>query len=193
MFVDMADRKMIGVSYVVMFLLSCISLKSDWFFLHGGYSFLWFAFVYFIGATMKKYQVMQKLSVVKCLLLLCAVLLITWVPKMTYLFYQSDGLAKDIQNGLISYASPTVLFMAMLILALFQRIRINAIISKFITFFSTSAFSVYLIHDNKHIRSMCIEERFAFLNEQNPFVMVGVVLLCVLVIYLVCTLVEKHI
>ena len=50
---------------------------------------------------------------------------------------------------------------------------------------------MYLIHDNKHIRSMCIEERFAFLNEQNPFVMVGVVLLCVLVIYLVCTLVDK--
>lgn len=191
MFVDTADRKMIGVSYVVIFLLSCISLKSDWFFLHGGYSFLWFAFVYFIGATMKKYQVMQKLSVVKCLLLLCAALLITWVPKMTYLFYQSDGLAKDIQNGLISYASPTVLFMAMLILALFQRIRINAIMGKLITFFSTSAFSVYLIHDNKHIRSICIEERFAFLNEQNPFVMVGVVLLCVLVIYLVCTLVDK--
>ena len=191
MFVDTADRKMIGVSYAVILLLSCISLKSDWFFLHGGYSFIWFVIVYFIGAAMKKYQIMQKLSTLKCVLLLCMTLLITWLPKMTYLFYQSDGLAKTVQNCLISYASPTILFMAMLTLTLFQRIPINVRMGKLITFFSASAFSVYLIHDNKHVRSLCIAERFAFLNEQNPFVMVGVVILCVLAIYFVCTLVDK--
>lgn len=191
MFVHRSDVKMIGVSYAVILLISFMTLKSDLFFLHKGYSFLWFAFVYFVGATMKKYQFMQKLSALKCVLLLCMALLITWLPKMTYLFYQSEGLANTIQNCLISYASPTVLFMAMLALELFRRIRINATVGKIVTFFSTSAFSVYLIHDNRHIRSLCVENRFAFLNEQNSIVMVGVVLVSVVAIYLVCTLLDK--
>jgi surface polysaccharide O-acyltransferase-like enzyme len=191
MFVHHADRKMIGISYAVILLFSFLTLKSDLFFLHKGYSFLWFTFVYFVGATMKKYQFMQKLSTLKCILLLSVTLLITWLPKMTYLFYQSEGLAKTIQNCLISYCSPTILFMAVLTLELFQRIRMNAVIGKVVMFFSTSAFSVYLIHDNRHIRSLCIENRFSFLNELNSIVMIGVVLLCALAIYLACTLLDK--
>ena len=51
-------------------------------------------------------------------------------------------------------------------------------------------FGVYLIHDNMTVSYYLLGDRFAFLAEQNPLIMVGGVILAGVGIFVVCSLID---
>lgn len=60
-----------------------------------------------------------------------------------------------------------------------------------VNFLSSSAFSVYLIHEHPLIRSNLISKIHCYANENNALTLAVYVFTCVTVIFLSCTLLDK--
>jgi surface polysaccharide O-acyltransferase-like enzyme len=193
-FVHKADGKMIGLAVAAFLCFGLTAKIGDPFYFITGNSFLWLSFVYMAGAAAKKYDIPGKFSAKFWGLgyLLCigitwlALLVFRWIP----LTIPGIPLEK-LGRVLISYCSPTVFAAAVCALGLFTRVRTKASLNRVITFFSGSAFSVYLIHDNIHVRNLLMAGRFAPLAQGNVLVLLPVVIASALGIYLSCTLLDK--
>lgn len=190
LFVCKASPKQLYIASLTVFLFGFITLESNAFILNNGYSVIWFAFVYLLGAIMKKHDVVSKLSGLTCTLTFLIAFLCTAIPKVIFTFSKSPFLY-DHAGYFISYTSPTVLLMAVALVSMFSKGRFNRFSAAVISFFSTSAFSVYLIHDNRYIRALFMTDSFKFANNYNPITLVLIVLGSAATIIIICTLIDK--
>lgn len=188
LFVHRAKGKMLFVFVLAFILLLLMSLKDDPFILNRGYSFIWLSLIYVFGAIIKKYNIQDKVSVVCALLLIFIPTLITWLTKMIIHFYAMPLI--EYENIFVSYCSPTVVTSAVGFFCLFSKFTITKL-QKLITFFASSAFSVYLIHDNLNFSKFFIESRFAFINDYRALLIPVLVLAFALAIFVLCTLIDK--
>ena len=178
---------------VILVILSGISIVSysDPFMLKNGYSVIWFVVLYMVGACIKQFNWDQniKRSHAFFIYLLCVV--VSWVVKMVGDWY-SQMMGEPIQQSgvLISYISPTILLSAVSLFCVFSNLNLNAPIQKFVGIFSPATFGVYLIHTHECLGVHLIQQKYAFLADQNSFVMVGGIILVVLAIFLVCLLID---
>lgn len=192
-FVHKADRNMIFMTVVVIFFFGIYEVFSDPFMFQRGFHFAWFVFMYTLGAIIKKLNIIEKASNRKCLICIGICTVITWLPRLIPAYFWVPVLNVAIyQKMLDSYCSPTVIFMAVSVICLFGKIKINpsSFATHIISFLSTAAFSVYLIHDNTLVRKFWIAGHFTFLTDSNPFLMVIEIILSAGAIYLVCTLID---
>ena len=188
LFVHRARGKMLFV-FVVAFIVFCVSsLKADPFILNRGYSFVWLSLIYVLGAIIKKYDIKSKISVIGSLALVFIPTLITWLTKVLIHFFALSLIKYE--NIFISYCSPTVVTSAVGLFCLFAKLNISKC-RKLISFFASSAFSVYLIHDNLNFSKLLIEGRFAFINDYRALLIPVFVLAFALAIFVLCTLVDK--
>lgn len=185
LFVHRARGKMLFIYVIAFLFLSVFSLKKDPFILNRGYSFIWFALMYILGAIFKKYDIKSKVSLIQSLVLIFIPTLITWLTKV--LFHFSKIKTEDL---FVSYCSPTVVAAAAGLVCFFSKIEISKC-QKFISFLASSAFSVYLIHDNIHFRNLLMSGSFAFINDYNTLLLPVFVLISALIIFVVCTLIDK--
>ncbi len=189
-FVYKASSKQLYLATLTVFLFGFITLESNAFILNYGYSVIWFTFVYMLGAIMKKLDVVSKLSGLTCALTFLVAFLCTAIPRVVFTFSKSVFLY-DHAGYFVSYTSPTILLMAVALVSMFSKGRFNKFSAAVISFFSTSAFSVYLIHDNRHIRALFITDSFKFANNYNPVMLVLIVLGSAAAILIICTLIDK--
>ena len=189
-FVYKASPKQLYLATLTVFLFGFVTLESNAFILNNGYSVVWFALVYMLGAIMKKHDVVSKLSGLACTLTFLVAFLCTAIPKVIFTFSKSVFLYEH-AGYFISYTSPTVLLMAVALVSIFSKGRFNRFSSAVISFFSTSAFSVYLIHDNRHIRALFMTDSFKFANNYNPLILILIVLGSAAAILILCTLIDK--
>lgn len=185
LFVHRARGKMLFIYVIAFLILSAFSLKTDPFILTRGYSFIWFALVYILGAIIKKYDIKSKLSFIQSLALIFIPTLITWFTKVLLHFYEIKG-----EDIFVSYCSPTVVAAAVGLVCFFSKMQISKG-AKLISFFASSAFSVYLIHDNIHFRNFVMSGSFAFINDYQALLIPVFVLLSALIIFVSCTLIDK--
>lgn len=188
LFVHKARDKMLFIFILAFVFLSVFSLKGDPFVLNKGYSFIWFSLIYIIGAIIKKYDIPRKISLLWSVSFIVVAIFTTWITKIV-LHFNAMPSSKD-ENLFISYCSPTIIIMAICLLCIFSKLKISKV-HGLISFFASSAFSVYLIHDNLYIRNILMSGRFAFINEQSAFLLPLLVLCCAAGIFLVCTLIDK--
>lgn len=188
LFVHRAKGKMLLIYVIAFLFLSVFSLKKDPFILNRGYSFVWFALMYILGATIKKYDIKSKVSLIQSLALIFIPTLIAWLTKVLIHFYALQ--LNEYENIFVSYCSPTVVASAVGLLYLFAKLKISKC-QKLIAFFASSAFSVYLIHDNLNFSKLLIEGRFAFINDYRALLIPVFVLLSALIIFVICTLIDK--
>lgn len=193
-FVNKANVKMLKISCIVILFFAVSALFKDPFSLNNGYSFVWFSFLYLIGASIKKYDITKKLSNRFCVLCITAALMTTWLLKVVCESVNIEifGVSfSKLGNLLISYCSPTIYLMAIGVVCIFEKIQTKDTLNRIISFFSSAAFSVYLIHDNNYIRKLLISNNFTFANDYNPVIMISIVLLSAIGIFLVCVLIDK--
>ncbi len=190
--VNKANAEMLGIGFVTIVILSFSDTLTDIFVFKNGYSVIWFMALYLIGAIMKKYDIANKISVAVSVIGAAAMLIFTWLMKI-YLPTFSIGILgiSNIGDKLVSYCSPAMLMLAIFLLCLFNKMKISKKLNPVIAFLSSSAFSVYLIHENKHIRRLLIKDNFEFLAEKNPFVTIALVIAFAIGIYLICTFADK--
>lgn len=189
-FVCKASAKQLYLSSLVVFFFSLVTLETNAFNLNSGYSVIWFLFLYLIGASMKKHDIPSRFSGKFCILTLSIAFLCTWFPKILFPLTKSSFLSGH-ADYFISYTSPTVLLMAIAWLCLFSKLKFHKFLQKFISFFSSSAFSVYLIHDNRYIRKHFISSSFCFVNEYHPVILILIVISSAVAILISCTLIDQ--
>lgn len=187
LFVHKANNKMLFIVSLAILVFCCCSTVMDPFILTGGYSFIWLSLIYILGAIIKKTDIINKVSNKKITVLLTVCYLLTWLSVVISRFI---GLPTIFEKFLVSYCSPTIVIAAICLFCIFAKFRINRV-NKVITFFASSAFSIYLIHDNIHIRELFIEGFFEFINNLNVAVIPILVITMALGIFVICTLIDK--
>lgn len=188
--VDKATAKQNFLFALTVFFFSIAGMRTTAFVLNSGYSMLWFSFMYLLGAILKKYDVCQKVSAKHCVLLLAAALFLSWLVKAASPLVNKPFVT-ELAADLISYTSPTVVLMAVGWLCLFSKLPHGRFWQVVLPFFSTSAFSVYLIHDNIHVRVHVMQDFFRFANQYPAVLMVGIVIGSAVAILFACTLLDK--
>ena len=184
---------MLTVSFLSIVLIGTLDQGTQMFNLSSGYSFVWLSFLYLIGASSRKYDLLKKIPLWFCFFSIIASFLITFLVKMMFssLSIEFSGITVDVGNLFIAYCSPTILVMALGWLCLFERMHLPKAVTKAVMFCSASAFSVYLIHDNETIRRVLMNKRFVFLLETNTALTLAGVICCGLAIFFCCILIDK--
>ena len=189
-FVYQAKGKQLLAFLIVVMLCSTLTLIKDSYNLMEGYSVIWFVLLYLLGAIIKKYDLTKMFSFKTFVALGICAFLFTWGFKICSKIYNVAFFQKNV-HLLISYVSPTVLLMAIAWLGAFSKIKCPKFTLPLISFLSTSAFSVYLIHDNIYIRNNVIANIHklcaSIKTPMLPFFIIG----CVLTVFIVCTLIDK--
>lgn len=168
---------------------SVFSLEKDPFDLLDGYSVIWMVLVYTAGATIKKHGFDKLLSKTAWLLTALGAFLLTWGAKVGF-YFSDHPYWHDWHGKLVNYTSPTILLMAVGLLALFANMRWQ-VGAKLISFISVSAFSVYLIHDNPFVRKNVIAKIPTLIGDFHGVKLALSVVGLVVGIFAVCILADK--
>ncbi len=177
--------------YLIVFaVFGIVCTVYDSFSLLGGYSVIWLVFIYLVGAIIKKYDLNKLFSRKIWLLILLSAFIITWVSKIA-LQLSNISFLTNRSGILVSYVSPTIILMAIALLCLLSKTNFNPAFSPVISFFATSAFSVYLIHENPLIRTSLMSKIHGLIGNFSfvPFTLS--IIGCALAIFLVCILIDK--
>lgn len=157
---------------------------SDVFGLINGYSFLWLAYLYLVGAYIKKYDFKIKIKgkPIKSIYYLIAYFLFSLMHLAIGLVY--SYLSNWTKVPVLSnYVFIINVLSAVSLLLFFANINIKA--SKGLLFFSSTTFGVYLIH-----MAVDVTGKFAFLLNYHWAVTIALIFAFAIAIYLVCTVIE---
>ena len=200
--VDRLERrqmKAIAVSLVVLFSVLPTVFQSDvagifpgdLFIEYGGYSPLWLAVLYILGAYARKYDLLAGVKWWKALGAYGLCVLVTWGEKWLVEGLRMRFLGEFIPGGiLVSYTSPTMLLAALALLAAFANLPIPKWAAKPIAFFAPLSFSVYLIHVHPLVWQYVMWGRFAAFGSYGTVKLAAYVLAAALGIYLLCSLID---
>lgn len=165
--------------------------RQDTFFVNAGYSTFWLAFMYAIGACIRKYGWGDALKSRKALWIYICSVLISWGVKMCF-----EGttmwLLGEPKTGynFISYTSPTMVIAAIALFLAFKNATVSPKLRRLISELSPAAFGVYLIHEHECIKGHFIVDRFVFLSELSTPIMVLGILGSALCIFAGCLFID---
>lgn len=166
-----------------------VTLNSE-----GGNSIIWFVVLYVFAAYIRIYGC----PVTGSLRNLCAaivLLLFSFISNLT-LTYLSDylGLGGKGTSLFTEFTSFPMLFSAILLLSTFIQMPKNNLESslgyKLVMFFSTSTFSVYLIHENLYFKYV-LWDRINIIQFANSVWIIAIILAVSLLIFVASTFIDK--
>ncbi len=137
------------------------AFAPDVFHINKGYSFLWIAILYVMGAAIRKCGIGEDQRPLKLIAGILVLYLFTWAWRV----YGSDltlipGRLTLPEEFITTYSSPTVLAAAILYVILFSKIKPGGAAEKIIAFASPCAFAAYIINTHPVIWNHFIRERF---------------------------------
>lgn len=165
--------------------------RNDLFITGEGYSPLWLALLYLLGAYARKYDLFARLSCAASFALYGACVLLTWGEKWAAELLRLRLTGEFTSGGiLVSYTSPTILFAAVFLLAGFSKLRLPAWAARAATALSPMAFSVYLIHVHPLVWQYVMMGRFRAFGSYGTVKLAVCVLGAALAIYALCTAID---
>lgn len=178
----------------VMTLLLCLIptlVREDVFVTGVGYSPLWLAYMYVLGATLRLNGTVDKLHGKIGVLVYVAAMLLTLGSKIFMEFF--TPLIFDQVRGanvLIRYDSPTMVAAAIGLLILFAKCNLKGFAKKLVAFFSPLAFGVYIIHFVPVFKDVYLVDKCAPLAQLPAFLIPFAAIGIAFAIYLACTVLE---
>lgn len=165
---------------------------DDLFGTDNGYSVLWLAVLYLIGAYIRKYEPFSGMKTKTLLLWYGIMTLITWC-SMNLIQIASEALLGEYHPGgwLVGYPSPTVLAAAAGLFIAVKRADIEGPrLRRFVHAVSGLSFSVYLIHEHPVIRETLMMGRFMWMAKLHPVLLLPVLAVSAALIFTVCCLLD---
>lgn len=185
---DKGVKKLLIILFIVFSLsqfVSTLAVKTYYFV--GGYNVVWLLVLYSFGAIIRRLGLMSVIKKKTAAICMLISVVIVWLWKIVF-----DKLDISFFNGYLNsdslsmYTSPAVVLFAFFAVVLFAQFDIKKTnIQKTIVFFSSSAFSVYLIQELVYKENM-----FSFVAEQKGIIMILLILGIPIAVFLVCTVVE---
>ncbi len=156
----------------------------------NGYSIIWLAICYYIGAYIKKRSLVHLLSNKKSLMCLvfwgCIALTYFSVLLNDFIYPQTSWSTEDTY---LNYTSPTVLISSIIIVLYFANLHLHEHTAKIVKTLSPLAFNVYIIHCNVVVWNL-LSKRFAAYANISPVLFVLFLILSVSGIYAVCSAID---
>lgn len=172
-------------------LMSFINLVSDSFALSAGYSFIWLMALYFIGAYIKKYNFGVDIKKIYLLFGIIFLILLTFGVKIFFVKYPHLTFKLFGGSILINYTSFTILGVAVGLLLLFSRMKINnKYFRRFIKRLAPATFGVYIIHEHSVVKKLFMTNAFSFISSYDWYGIILVVLFYAFLIYMLCSYIE---
>lgn len=155
--VESLPKKCKNILFISIFLITvCQKLiyGNDFLELGHGYSAIWLAILYCVGAYIKKYNPLSNYSNKKLLFLSVLMSFISWLwqllCRLLFCGYEKMSVLQYFiysrHTTLISYLSITMILQATFMVIIFSRINIKQKITSIIKTLSPLSFSVYIIH-----------------------------------------------
>jgi len=188
--VHKSKPKPMFIFVITFFLICAISLIRDRFSLLNGFSLIWFILLYLIGAILKEYNISDLLRKRAWLILVVSSFSITLLPMIVAKFIYIPFVS-NYAGILINYVSPTLVLMSIGLVCLFAKLKCSLVFAGPIRFFASSAFSVYLIHENPYIRSNFITKIHLLANNFHEIWLILFVVCCATAIFISCILIDK--
>ena len=195
MVVEKMDKKASIISIISNGFIFCVyaflamSIGGDIFGLASGYSFIWLAFLYFVGALIKKHDLGIFIKGKE---------LRSWVYLLLYFVFTLGNMVSGfVISWMKDFGSPAVIYnysflfnflSSISLLMFFKNIKIKG--NWFINTLAKTSFGVYLVHEHLFIRKYFMTDKFAGLLNYNVFLMILLILVFVIAIYLICTIIE---
>lgn len=184
------DLKIMLMSGFALFSLYPTFARADLFVLHGGYSYLWFMYLYLVAGYIAGRR--EKFDVKLSALVVGLVTLPILSFALQVISSQSNkrlGISFGSWGG---YSSPEVFTQAVVMLLLFSRLNIAATwLRRAIAFAAPGVFSVYLLHDNQMMHKMgCWDGRFAPLAALNVPAMIAGIVGSAVAIFAICIVID---
>ena len=169
---------------------------NDLFLTRSGYSTLWLVLLYLVGMFFRLHLLPKKrcrLCGAACLAVY--VMISVFLPLQKRLT-ENKLLASGIENPVYlknyAYTSVLIVLSSIALFAVFTRINVqNKAVCKFISFFSTASFGVYILHTQPLVWANLLQDAFSQFAVFSVPVMAACCLAAALGIFLACTAVEK--
>ena len=152
---------------------------------------IWFVYVYIIATYISKYDMKFIENNRKNLIIIFMIAMLMFISSVicTFIGYKIDIFNRLITHFNTMYSLP-MLILSIYVFAIFKNIHIknNIIISTL----ARSSFAVYLIHINAVFRGYLFKNIIKIQNfyEQDILILVTYVIMCSVIIYLVCTVID---
>jgi surface polysaccharide O-acyltransferase-like enzyme len=158
---------------------------SDPFSVGAGYSAFWLAYLYMLGAYLRKYGLLEKLRGIKALAGFAVSTALTAGGKLLESFIHPP--VPFYGNLLYNYSSLTVLAASVCLLGFFSGMRIGKRAARIVALLSPTALSVYLIHAHPIVWNRLLGGLFAPLAQLPAPLCVLAVLGCAAGVVIVCS------
>ncbi len=154
------EKTLRKIFIVIFVLFSVYDNTARRFHLENGYSFIWLALLYIMGAAVKKCGLGKSLHPAVSVAGIVVLGALGWLWKLFGLDFRFFNVSFS-RAMFISYTSPTVLGAALLYLILFSKIRVGHAAGKAISFAAPGAFSAYILNCHPFIWQNLMYMRFA--------------------------------
>mgnify|MGYP005769969101 CR=1 FL=1 len=159
-------------------------------------TFMHMIVIYIIGAYIKKYVKIEPnkqyfikyvlVAIIFTVAITILNVLVRIVPKTLDVWI----IIANILSYFRIFINIILVYMAILLFMKFKTINIKSNkLSKLILYISPSVFSIYIIHDNVHLRDM-IWQKFGFINLANSWLMIPYIILAILIVFTVCLAID---
>lgn len=159
-------------------------------------TFMHMIVIYIIGAYIKKYVKIEPnkqyfikyvlVAIIFTVAITILNVLVHIVPKTLDVWIIMANILSYFRN----FINIILVYMAILLFMKFKTINIKSNkLSKLILYISPSVFSIYIIHDNVHLRDM-IWQKFSFINLANSWLMIPYIILAILIVFTVCLAID---
>ena len=155
-----------------------------------GYSVMWLAVLYIVGACIRKYDVDVRHR--SCLLYYLLCVLLSLVGKTAVdRFLDHDRAGMDFSLLFCTNISPAIVLSSVFLFLYFRKIHLNKIGKAVVRFFAPMTFGVYLLHMEPLIKLTFITGRFGYVAGRSMPTLICTVFLSASVIWLACSLTDR--
>ena len=188
-----APKRAVEGAIVAIFLIfgvaNSIGEKSV-FSLNNGYTVIWIASMYLLGAYIRKYNPLNNFNWWKSLIAYVLCVAVAFLSKRLIESYEVNERYQLSRNAFIFYPSPIIFLQSLFLFNAFRRINVKGVFVKIISVLSPLTFGVYLIHDNPIIRKTFVSGKFAYYLEYSVAKMVFMIILTAVIIFSICMAIE---
>lgn len=174
------QRKNMCVIAVILFSVFPSLCRVDFFAFKEGYSFAWLLICYVIGAYLKRMEPKRKElnnSFYMFVFFLMGATMLLLGNMLLYTIFKFDW------HYLVSYISPIILLMSILLLLYMKNIKLKkgrSVLEKI----SLVAFDVYIIHCHILIFDFILKDRFIWIVNMNAYFIIIFVFVCSIGLYM---------
>ena len=190
--VNKVSRKTLKIAGAFIFLvfICWTQISSEVACLNKGYSVLWLAILYVVGAYIAKYDPFEKWSAKKCFLAYLLFVLLTIASRIGIGLITAELLGSaSWYNVFVEYTSPTIVLSSIFLVCGFSKLQIGIKLSKVISFLVPMSFGVYLIHCHPFVYAE-MGGLFSWVAKQNAILAVIEAIGIALAIFIVCLFID---